>query len=239
MKKSVDGLIVKPFKSTKQGIKQPKACENDILPRLHCSYLFVGRSGSGKTNTLLHLLKSKDLLKGAFQTILYLSDSVDDTVKDNMKDEIPSENFIKEFDEAFINKILSAQEAEIKKKGYTKARNVALILDDILSKKKFLNSKIMMKLCTCCRHYNTSIFILSQSYKNIPRALRLQMRGIVFLPSSLNEVNKFAEEQCLPNMGNKRFKELIQYATKEPYQFCFINNDSQQKLRKGFNKLIM
>lgn len=235
----IDGLTVKPFKSNKQGIKQPKACQDDILPRLHCSYLFVGRSGSGKTNTLIHLLKSRDLLKGAFQTILYLSDSIDDTVKDNLQQEVPAENFIKDFDEEFINKILNAQAANIKKKGYTKAKHIALILDDILSKKKFLNSKTMLKLCTCCRHYNISIFILSQSYKSIPRALRLQMRGIVFLPSSLNEVNKFAEEQCLPNMSNKRFKQLIQYATKEPYQFCFINNDSHQKLRKNFDKLIM
>jgi hypothetical protein len=234
----MSGLKVIPFKSNKQKIKQPPACQLEILPKLHCSYLFVGKSGSGKTNALIHLLKSKDLLGGVFDDIYYLSDSIDDTFRDNVKKEIPDKNFIKDFDEDFINNILNKQEGEIKKKGYVKAPHVALIFDDILSKKKFLNSKLMLKLMTCCRHYNTSNFILSQSYKAIPRALRLQMRGIVFLPSSMNEVVRFSEEQCLPNMTQKKFIEMIQYATKEPYNFCFINNDSNEKIRKNFDTIL-
>ena len=233
-----DGLKVKVYKSKKQGIKQPKACEDGILPKLHCTYLIIGRSGSGKTNILLHLLNSKSLLKDAFDVIIYLSDSCDDTCKDNLK--IPKENFVKDWDEEFVEKIIKSQENSVKKNGYLKTKNICLIFDDILSKPKFLNSKTMMKCVTACRHFNISCIFNTQSYKKLPRTIRLQARGLVLFPSSLNELVKFSEEQALPNMSNRKFLEAIQYITNEPYQFCFINNDApmNEKLRKNFDTII-
>ena len=69
MKNDINGLIVVPAKTKKQQIKQPDACEDGILPKLHFSLLNVGRSGSGKTNVIIHLLRSKALLNKAFKYI--------------------------------------------------------------------------------------------------------------------------------------------------------------------------
>ena len=238
MNKNISGLKVNVFKSNKQGIKQPVACQNDVLPRLHCSYLVVGRSGSGKTNVVLHLLNSNDLLKGAFDVILYLCDSPDDTMKDNLK--IPKENFVKEFTEEWLENLIAKQSASVKKNGYQKTKSVLLIFDDILSKQKFLNSKILVKLVAECRHYNISCIFNTQSYKKIPRVVRLNVRGIILFPSSLNELQKFAEEQCLPQMSSREFLKLIQFCTREPYNFAFINHDSKDnKLRKNFDQMIL
>jgi hypothetical protein len=235
---NLNNLEIPVYKSKKQGIKQPIACQNDILPRLHCSYLIIGKSGSGKTNVLLHLLNSPLLLKNAFDIILYLSDSPDDTVYDNLK--IPKENFLKNWNEDNIEKILEKQEMSIKNKGFMKTPNILIVFDDVLSRPKFLNSKIVLKLVTSCRHFNISCIFNTQSYKKLPRTIRLQARGLILFPSSLNELNKFSEEQCLAQMSNKEFLKKIQYITSKPYQFAFINNDStnERKLRKNFDTII-
>lgn len=238
MKTNKDGLEVEIFKSKKHKIKQPVAVENNILPRIHCSYLVVGKSGSGKSNVVLHMMNSKNLLGNAFDIILYLCDSPDDLFKENLK--IPKENFIKDFTEEWLEKIIDKQRMAVEKKGVDKTDNIMLIFDDILSKQKFLNSKILIKLVTECRHYNISCIFNTQSYKKINRTVRLNCRGIILFPSSLGELIKFSEENSLPNMSNKRFLKLVQYCTKEAYQFAFINQDAapQDRLRKNFNKII-
>ena len=238
-KKNTDGLDIHAYASNKTKLKQPEACINEILPRLHCSYLVIGRSGSGKSTTVLHLLNSKSLLKGAFDIILYLSDSPDDLFKEHLH--IPDENFIKNMSEEWLYKLIDKQKNEIKKKGITKAKSVCLIFDDILSKSKFLKSNILKKLVCECRHYNISCIFNTQGYKSIPRVVRINCRGLILFPSSLNEMIKFSEENCLPNMSNKRFLQLLQHCTSEAYQFAFINHDAKNphdKLRKNFNTII-
>ena len=224
MKTNKDGLEVQIFKSKKHKIKQPEAVENGILPRIHCSYLVVGKSGSGKSNVVLHMLNSKSLLGNVFDIILYLCDSPDDLFKENLK--IPKENFIKDFTEEWLEKLIDKQRMAVEKKGVDKADNIMLIFDDILSKQKFLNSKVLIKLVTECRHYNISCIFNTQSYKKINRTVRLNCRGIILFPSSLGELIKFSEENALPNISNQRFLKLVQYCTKEAYQFAFINQDA-------------
>ena len=236
---SNDTLEIKVYKSNKNKIKQPEAVQNNILPRLHCSYLIIGKSGSGKSNAVIHMLTSKKLLGGVFDVILYLCDSPDDLFKENLK--IPDENHIKNFTDEWLNNLIDKQKNNIEKKGIDKTKNILLIFDDILSKRKFLNGNMIKKLVCECRHYNMSCIFNTQSYKNVPRVVRINCRGLILFPSSLGEVEKFADENCLPNMSKKRFIQLIQHCTSEPYQFAFINHDAsnpQEKLRKNFNKIV-
>ena len=58
MSNKKDNLEIEVFKSKKHKIKQPTACENGILPKIHCSYFVVGRSGSGKSNVVLHMINN-------------------------------------------------------------------------------------------------------------------------------------------------------------------------------------
>ena len=234
-----DTLDIQVYKSNKHKIKQPEACENGILPKLHCSYLIIGKSGSGKSNSVIHMLTSKKLLGGAFDVILYMCDSPDDLFKENLN--IPKENFIKEFTDEWIQELINKQKGSVEKKGIDKTKSICLIFDDILSKRKFLNGNMIKKLVTETRHYNITCIFNTQSYKNVPRVVRINCRGLILFPSSLGELEKFSEENCLPNMSKKHFMRLIQHCTNQPYQFAFINHDSpnpQDKLRKNFNKIV-
>ena len=241
MKNDINGLQVVPAKTKKQQIKQPEACEDGILPKLHFSLLNVGRSGSGKTNVIIHLLRSKALLNKSFKYIFYLCGSPDEAFKENIK--IPEENIISHFDEEFLEKLINKQKSIIKSKGILKAsqsNSMLLIFDDILSHPKFLKSKMLMKLVTEGRHYLTTCIFNTQSYKKIPRSVRINCRAIIFFPSTRGEMEVFSEEQCLPNMSKKRFLELIDHATKNQYNFAFINADAspQDRLRKNFDTIL-
>jgi len=233
-----NGLDICVYKSSKDQLKQPDAVKKGILPKLHCTYIICGKSGSGKTQACLHMLNSKSLLKGAFHTILYFCDSPDDMMQEHLK--IPKNNFIKNWDNEILDKIINNQKKKVEANGIAKAKSVCLLFDDILSRKKFLNSKMITKLVCECRHYAITCIMSTQSYKGLPRVVRLNSRGIILFPSSLNELIKFAEEQCLPNMSQQQFIKYLQYITSEPYQFCFINNDApgSEKLRKNFTTII-
>lgn len=231
-------LKVVPAKTKKMQIKQPKACEDGVLPKLHCSYLIAGKSGSGKTAVLIHMLRSNALLANCFDYIFYCCDSPDDMVKENLN--LPKENIIKNFDAEFLDRLIKKQEEKIKKKGADKADSVLLVFDDILSKTKFLNSGMLTKLVTECRHYNISCIFNTQSYKKLPRVVRINVRGIILFPSNLGELEKFAEENALPGMSKKQFLKLVQHCTAEQYNFSFINHDAppQDKLRKNFDMIV-
>ena len=235
-----NSLDIHVFKNNKDKIKQPKSCENGVLPRMHCSYLITGKSGSGKTMACLNLLNNKSLLGGAFDLILYFCGSPDDMMKENLK--IPKENFLDDskFSEEYIQKIIDSQKKSVLKKGAHKTKHLLLMFDDILSKQKFLNSKTVVKLVTECRHYNITTIFNSQSYKKINRTIRLNARGLIIFPSSQNELEMFAEENCLPHMTKKHFLSLIQHCTKEPYNFAFLQQDApvQDRLRKNFATIV-
>lgn len=238
---SMHGLQISIAKTKKQGILQPPAVQNNILPKIHCSYLCSGKSGSGKSNVIIHMLKSAALLKDVFNYIFYFVGSPDDSFIDNIK--IPKENIIKNFDETKIESILAKQENLINRVGFAKASktsNVLLIFDDILSRPKFLKSKIILKLVTECRHYLVSCIFNTQSYNKIPRSVRINCRGIIFFPSSQGEMSVFSDEQALPGMSRKRFLQLINHCTNEQYQFAFLNLDAPPKeiLRKNFDKIV-
>lgn len=234
-------LTIKVAKTSKVGLKQPSACADGILPKLHCSYLVVGRSGSGKSNVVIHMLKSKELLYGAFNYIFYFVGSPDDSFIENI--EIPKENIIKNFDENKINEIIEKNKSIIERVGYAKAsktNNVLFVFDDILSQPQFLKSKTILKLCTECRHYLVSCIFNTQSYTKVPRAIRINCRGIIFFPSSQGEMVVFADEQCLPNMKKRDFLKLVEHCTSEQYQFAFLNLDAppSDRLRKNLDKVI-
>ena len=103
-----------------------------------------------------------------------------------------------------------------------------------------MNSPVILKCFTQNRHINSSTWLLTQSYKKVPRSCRLQATCNIFFPASMNEVVAFAEENCPPNMSHKEFIKVIQEATTEKYNFLFINHlaGHDKKYRKNLDEII-
>ena len=235
-------IKIKPIKTDKSNIEQPEAVKKGILPSLPSSYLFVGRSGSGKSTNVANLLTNPDLLGGYFNYIAVFSDvACDDVLRNALK--LPNENYITKFDEKSIDAFLTKMESNIAEMGLAKASKeykICLLFDDILSRQKFLKSNTMRKLITANRHFLVSVVILSQYLKSIPPVIRQNISGLVFYPSSLMEIEKLSEENAEPNTSKKEFIKLVQHATSTKHSFLFINRkaDNGKRIRKGYDTLI-
>lgn len=218
-------LEVKPLETKKTDLPQTKLMRAGVINKFPSMLLNVGRSGSGKSTVVMHMLTSPDFLKGFYHKIYYFSPTakLDDLTK-HLK--LKDERLITEPDETQLLEILNAQEQLIEKHGIEHVgltSRVLLIFDDIVSDPQFLKSDSMIKLATMGRHYLISSIINTQSYTKIPRVIRLQANGIILFPSSENEVKLLADDYTPPRCKKITFLKMVEYATNGKHDFLYIN----------------
>lgn len=233
-----DPYKVKVYETNKQGIYQPACCENGLFPQLPTSMLIIGKSGSGKTNALINMLNNENMLKGAFDYIyLFSGIKPDPELLKPLK--LPKNQIFNDFKEEDVSNIMNKMEKTVERVGMAKTPSVLFIFDDILGKPKFLRSPTISKLITTNRHFNITCILLSQYFRKMPPVVRTNASYYMIFPSSLVELEKIADELCLPRMSKKRFIELMQIATKEKYNFISINTkcDPDMSLRKNFGQI--
>jgi hypothetical protein len=242
--KNYDPYKVKVFETSKDDKeKQPRACELNILPskleRFHT--LIIGRSGSGKTNVMLHMLTDKNLLGDAFipkNIYLFCAVKPDKSVVKALK--IPKQNIIEDFDDDKILNMFKSLERRVDQKGWTNAPRTLWLFDDILSRKKLLRGKAIAQIATAGRHAKLSYIMNSQYYKALPPVLRTNASYIIYFSANEAENLKFSDEQCCSFMTKKRFLKLIEHCTREPYSFMTLNTLAPKgtEVRKGFNVIV-
>lgn len=225
--------------SNKDELFQPVCSEKDILPKLPFGMAVIGKSGSGKTQMMIHMMTNQYLLKDVFDFVyLWTGTKADDEMIKALN--LPKDCIKNDFSEEDVKKIMDKMERTVEKQGFKNTPSVMFIFDDFLNKPKFMKSDTMVKLATCNRHLNISYLLLSQYYKKLTPVIRQNVAYIAFFPASLSEVIKLSEEQCPANTSHKDMIKLVQYATAEPYQFLGINNrcSCEKRLRKGFDKVL-
>jgi hypothetical protein len=91
------------------------------------------------------------------------------------------------------------------------------------------------------RHHGCSIFYLSQTFFAIPRKIRLNSNLFsIFNMLSLTETTRIHREVG-SDLDKQEFLKAIRYATKEPYQFFFVDTTQTKKLlkyRKNLDEVI-
>ncbi len=230
-------IVVKS--NNKQGLEQPQGSEDDILPKMPCGILIIGRSGSGKTQAMVNMVTNPNLLGDYFDIVYFLTGSTPPD-KELIKDlKLPKKNIIVDFDEEKVKSIMTKAENTIEKDGFKNSPKVLLLFDDILDSQKFLKSKTMITLATANRHYNISYIFCSQYYKKINAVIRTNSRYYMIFPSSMSECIKIGEELCPPQMSQKKFINYLQHATAKKYSFMSINANSEEPLRRGFENILI
>ena len=64
---------IEPVKTSKDSIKHPKLSEEGVIPKLCCSTILVGKSGSGKSVLLHNLMTRKEFFHGHFDKVFLIS----------------------------------------------------------------------------------------------------------------------------------------------------------------------
>jgi hypothetical protein len=222
---------------------QPQGVKDGKLPEFPCVYSFSGLSKSGKSTLIRKVLTDPKLMGGFFHTIVLFSPTADADTTITRDLDLPEENIITNFTEDDLDQIITARREEIKKKGYNRTarkNRVCLILDDCISNQRFLKSKMMVDLCATVRHLLITTIFAVQSFNRVPRVCRLNLRGIIFFRANRNEVDVLCQECCPPQLKQDEFRQLIHYATDEPYSHLTINRDEpfKTRYRKNFDTVL-
>ena len=216
-------LKIKEIKLDKQEIEQCKLADMGIIPSHPFRGYIVGSSGSGKTNLLLNLVTRKGYYKDWFDFLCVLSptalnlDKSYQALEEKTKYETGKDLLFFECNCEVLQEILTMQEETDKEK------KILCILDDIVSYKKFCNSKELLQFAVMSRHYNISMFILSQAFHLIPKSIRLNMSCVIYFRGADIETEKLCEQYTPAGMKKKQFKELVEKCTEPAYSFLFID----------------
>jgi hypothetical protein len=199
------------------------------LIKIPARILLIGKSGSGKTSTLLELIHR---MTSTFSKIIICVKNRSEPLYDYLSLKIPNDGL--EFYEG-IDNIPDVDEF----KDYDKNEQILIVFDDLVLDKK--QEKIEQYFIRGRKIAGgiTSIY-LSQNYFKTPKNIRLQCNYILLKKmSSLKDLNLILSDFNL-GIDKKRMLELYKYATHDPLSFLTIDidNDEENRYRNGFLEII-
>ena len=202
--------------------------------------LIIGTSGSGKTNTLLHLI---DKFHPIDKIYLYAKDTDEEKYQYliNKREQVGIKNL--NDPHAFMEYSNDMNDVLENINNYNKNRDkkLLIIFDDMIA--DIMRSEklkaIVKELFIRCRKLNISIVFITQSYFRTPKDVRLNSTHIVMKIGNEKELKSTAEE----NSGHLDFKDFFKiynYCTNEPYSFMMVDTRPTARVtfKKNFNEPI-
>lgn len=219
-------------------------CDAELHPKLnkyeltkflnaHSTNLICGLPGSGKTNLMYQLMKSKHLLNKVYDKI-YLFQPPESRVsmKDKLFDKLPEDQ---KFNELTFETLSTVNDALCGGSGPCE-ENSCIIFDDMGSHLKDAEIKKLLKeIIMNRRHKHVSIFFLVQTYFSIEKDMRRLFSNLFIFRVNKSTMENIFEE--VVEEHKKSVDDIIKIVYNKPYQYLFINVTSQ-RLFKGFDELI-
>lgn len=192
----------------------------------HSTNLFIGKPRSGKTSLLHSLFQHRNMLRYCYNTI-YLVQPVQSgaSIENNIFDKLPEDQVYREltFDNLFEIKMRIDEDA---KDGHTSA----IIFDDVTAELKNKSTmKLFKELAFNRRHLRLSMFFLVQTYFSVPKEIRRVFTNLFIFKTSKNEMANIFDE--LIEYPSEFMKPIMKLVYDRPYQFLFVNTDSQRMFK--------
>jgi hypothetical protein len=235
---------IRPLETKKSKIPLRGPMKIGVIPKPNTTSFICGRTGSGKSQLLLNLMTRPEFYgkkngKHYFQEIHVFSPTAKSDDIYNFL-ELPDQNLHVDLNTEELRTIMDSQKEDIEKKGIDKCKRICIIYDDVQGNPKFLRSPQFRESIIANRHINASVFILGQSYKHIPRQVRLQCRYIFYFQGSNNERNVIVDEICAPGLSRDDMAAVVDFATEGSFDFLFVNLNEpfKRRYRKNLTEII-
>ena len=199
----------------------------------HTTNLLIGKPRSGKTSLLFSLFENKEILRKVYHKIYVFQPSPSRaSMKNDIFGKLPPDQLFNELNFENLDLVMDEIEA-------TSDLNIAIIFDDVgASLKNFDTMNLMKKLIFNRRHLHTSVFFLVQTYYSIPKDIRKLFSNIFVFRVNKNELatifDEIVEDKDMVDIAPQISKLIYD----KPYNFMFINTDSQ-RIFKNFDELII
>ena len=226
-------LAVLPVLGNPDRPKYREVHENLLKPPFRMA--IVGSSRSGKSNYCVNLMRccyygggkdpiTKKKIEPCFSKIYVFSPNIgmDDTTRCFQK-LCQEQDIRQDYNDGYIRKIIDNQ----KLKGAGNEDRVLIIADDLPG----LGAKpesLIFTSASYLRHLNCSIIYISQVYKGkvggLPPLVRNNIDALcMFRCPSDQQIKSFTEDMAGTFNSKENVKNLLEYCTREPFQFAFFN----------------
>lgn len=214
-------------------------CDKKLHPKLdnydltsfmnnHSTTLMIGRPKSGKTSLLYSFFKSKDIFKNTFDKIFLFQPSQSrQSMKDKLFDRIPDDQ---KYEELTLENLNNVEENLSEHNNVILFDDMAVFLRDKSIKKK------LKELVFNRRHKHLSIIFLVQTYMSLESDIRKMFSNLFIFKCSKREMETIFDEHV--ELQNEYVLPIMKVVFDEPYQYLFLNTDSQ-RLFKGFDELLI
>ena len=202
-------------------VSNKKENKDHILP---FRMFIVGASGSGKTNTLLHLMNN---LHSIDKIYLYAKDIHEPKYEYliNKREQAGIKNL--NDPHAFIEYSNDMNDVLDDINNYNKNRDkkVLIVFDDMIDDIEYIKNfkRIIKELFYRARKINVSIVFITQSYFRALKGARLNSTHYILMKIGNRKELKRIAEKTSGHLDYKDFLKIYNYCTREPYSFMLID----------------
>jgi len=227
------GLKIYKVKDLENKGKYPPL--NPILPQPPFLLIGYGSVRSGKTNSLINMMRRDDMFgTDYFDDVLVISNTAgnDPKMYKFMGDAFRLEDH---YENKMIDDLIASQKSYSREEMPT----TLLILDDIISKDfKKSSSNAINSLATRFRHYELSMMVFVQSARAVSNMIRSNATNILIYRQQSNlEWEKLQEEYS--DLAPKNFANYYKISQMERYGFLYIDcQENPARFYKNFEELI-
>lgn len=223
----------------------PKRLQNQNFPGFPSCSVFVGMPGSGKTNTLIYMLKNK-YMWNKFYDKIYLfgptvkSDKMYETI------DVPEEQITSDQKEFLprLEEVLDEQQKYVEA-DKADAPKILFVFEDITSfYTKVQASPGFARCYTQIRHLKGSAVSMVHKYKAFNRTARMSSQHILVWRCNKTEIKQLYEDYGPSSLSLKQWFDLVAYChtpTEEDEKpFLYINMCAPEKIRfrKCFSEIL-